>query len=77
MSVQDKYLKDKLDKFNMTNYITLNQSEEDRAFSITINEEKLKEARMLDGCYAMKTDLIDDKAITKEEIYNNYKAFLH
>lgn len=74
LSVQEKYLKDKLDKFNMTNYITLNQSEEDRAFSITISEEKLKEARMLDGCYAMKTDLIDDKAITKEEIYNNYKA---
>ena len=58
----------------MTTYAGLSGTEEDHKLVLVINEKALEEIAKLDGCYAMKTDLMDSKETPKEEVHKHYKA---
>ncbi len=62
-----------IEKLKLGNIIEVQQKEQERAISITTNQEKLDETSQLDGCYVMKTDLPKDAA-TKQTIHARYKA---
>ena len=55
-------------------YLTIEQI--DRIFSITENQEKLKQAQSLDGCFVIKTDCFDGD-LSKQIIYDRYKDLKH
>jgi len=44
--------------------------------SIAIDEEAKKEVEKLDGCYVVKTSLIDNSKDTKEDIHKAYKTLI-
>jgi len=44
----------------------------DREITLSVDADALREEAKLDGCYVLKTDLVD-VAITKELIHNRYK----
>ncbi|KJU84938.1 transposase IS4 family protein [Candidatus Magnetobacterium bavaricum] len=46
--------------------------ENERNIVVSINDEKLKKSSILDGCYAIKTNLTKEE-ITTDDIHNKYK----
>ena len=50
----------------------LELTNEERVFKVTVNEEILKGAALLDGCYVIKTDVKKELLSTKE-VHDRYK----
>lgn len=75
LSVQQKNLNAFIAKMKMTGYVALSCSEEDEmTIGISVDKEALAALALLDGCYAIKTDLTDAGEISKELIHEHYKA---
>ena len=55
---------------------TENKIKELATVKIVIDEEARKEVEELDGCYVVKTSLIDPKKESKEEIHKAYKTLI-
>jgi hypothetical protein len=70
---QKKNVEAFISKLKMTTYAELSGTEEDHKLVLVINEKALEEIVKLDGCYAMKTDLMDSKETPKEEVHKHYK----
>ena len=60
----------KADKLRLADWIEL--TIEERAITLTINEDAQTEAAKLDGCYVLKTDLTPQQA-NKETVHDRYK----
>jgi transposase len=60
----------KIDKLKISEYITI--SESNRILSVNIVEQNLENAKTLDGCYVIKSN-IEKQDATKETIHNRYK----
>ncbi|HUN04486.1 MAG TPA: hypothetical protein PLS00_16675, partial [Niabella sp.] len=45
-----------------------------RQLELKIDETEMDQAAKLDGCYVIKSDLIDAKEIKKEELHSRYKS---
>ena len=60
-------------KLKISTWIEIKEDSKNRKLTLIKNEETLKEKEEFDGCYVLKTDLID-KAITKEIIHERYKS---
>jgi transposase len=63
-------LQGKINKLKMSQIIIASQK--DRSISIIINEEKLREVSMLDGCYVLKSNVPKNMA-AKHTIHERYK----
>lgn len=74
LATQKKNIDAFISKLKMTTYAGLSGTEEDHKLVLVINEKALEEIAKLDGCYAMKTDLMDSKETPKEEVHKHYKA---
>jgi transposase len=55
---------------------TIEKSKLQATITITIDEQKRKELAQLDGCYVVKTSLIDTTKDTKEDIHRAYKTLI-
>jgi len=62
----------KISKFKLNEILTVITDHSERSISITINEDALNNAAQLDGCYAMKTNIFDDRMSCKD-IHDKYK----
>lgn len=69
----EKKLIELIKRFNVS-YISINKNE--RVFSVTIDREKQKEEASFDGCFVIKTDLLDKK-LEKQTIHDRYKDLKH
>jgi hypothetical protein len=65
-----KDVEKKLNQFKLAPWVHVDAKE--RRLSLTIDEEALKEASLLDGCYVIKTDLPREAADT-QVIHDRYK----
>ncbi len=65
-----KKIQDKISKYKATEYIEIKQ--QDRVFSIMINQEQWAEKSKLDGCYVIKTN-VNERDGDKEYIHQKYK----
>ena len=65
-----RYANDLIEKYRLEDYLSI--VEEDRKLVLVVNEEVLKEAALLDGCYCLVTDLPQEEK-DKEEIHSIYK----
>lgn len=74
LTTQQKHLEAFISKLKMTTYVELHGIEDDRKLVLVINEKALEEIAKLDGCYAMKTDLLESEETSKEEVHQHYKA---
>ncbi|MEN9390875.1 MAG: hypothetical protein RL017_172 [Pseudomonadota bacterium] len=59
----------KLTNYNLE-YITIDADESSRRLSLIIDQQKLQSLEQLDGCYCLKTDILD---LDKELIHQRYK----
>jgi len=57
-------------QMNVSGWVTCEAH--DREITLSVDADALREEAKLDGCYVLKTDLVD-VAITKELIHNRYK----
>jgi transposase len=60
-------------KLKISTWIEIKEDSKNRKLILIKNEKILKEKEEFDGCYVLKTDLID-KTITKEIIHERYKS---
>jgi len=65
-----KKIKGYIEKLKVEGWVVI--SAEGREIRVQIDEEALREEEKLDGCYVLKTDLVN-KEITKEIIHRRYK----
>jgi transposase len=65
-----KKLNGKGDQLRISEWIEV--SVQDREITLGVDADALREGSKLDGCYVLKTDLVD-RSITKEIIHNRYK----
>jgi transposase len=65
-----RQITDKIEKYNLRKIITAKSN--GRCIEISINNDALYQAEMLDGCYVIKSDLPTD-AITTAQIHDRYK----
>jgi transposase len=71
---QHRNLTAKIKQYKAASWISLQQN--DRTFSIQINEEARAEVAHLDGCYVIKTNLPTDMA-SKETVHGRYRDLAH
>jgi hypothetical protein len=71
---QHRNLTAKINRYKAASWISLQQ--DDRTFSIQINEETRIVAARLDGCYVIKTNLPSDMA-SKETVHGRYRDLAH
>jgi len=69
--VAKRNVNEKIQSLKLGNWIEVEVN--DRSLSLVIDSEALEEARKLDGCYVIKTDLSEDK-VAKEIIHDRYKS---
>ena len=58
-------------KSKIDNWINITVNE--GVISVQVCEDKLKELSVLDGCYAIKTTLVDPKKVSAKQIHERYK----
>ena len=69
-----KKVHDKISKFKLGKFLSVSlDKKEQRYLDIVIDEEKMKEASKLDGCYAMKTN-VEKSVLSKENVQKKYKG---
>ena len=69
LNVAVKKVNNKLERYNL-NYITIGKDDENRVISIIVDQNLLENTERFDGCYCLKTDILDcDKRI----IHQRYK----
>ncbi len=68
--VAQRSLQKKINQYKLNDILELTHQE--RVFKVTVNEEILKGAALLDGCYVIKTDVKKELLSTKE-IHDRYK----
>src|SRR5680860_736585 len=61
-------------KLKMDKFAEARAVEGERQLELHIDSAEMEEAGKLDGCYVVKTDLIDKKEIKKEELHSCYKS---
>ena len=68
--VAQRSLQKKINQYKLNDVLEL--TNEERVFKVTVNEEILKGAALLDGCYVIKTDVKKELLSTKE-VHDRYK----
>jgi len=71
-ATQVKNLNPYIKKLRIDKFITICEDESTRSVSLQVDEEKMREAGKLDGCYAIKTDL-PTKAADAKTVHKRYK----
>jgi len=72
IEVQIKNIEERIDKLKLKKILKLEDTNNDRNIKLVINENCLAEISELDGCYVIKTDILD-KNIDKKTIHERYK----
>jgi hypothetical protein len=70
VSIAEKEISKKIKQLRVDKWLTVGT--EGRMLNLLVNEDALKEASHLDGCYVIKTDL-PASAVSKETIHSRYK----
>ena len=72
VEVQIRNIQNCIIKLKLQDIVIIEQANNDRIISLYIDEDTLPEKSKLDGCYVIKTDILDE-AIDKEIIHDRYK----
>ena len=65
-----RFLQKKISQYKLNDVLELTNQE--RGFTVTVNDEILKGAALLDGCYVIKTDVKKEMLSTKQ-VHDRYK----
>lgn len=63
----------KMDKFTKARAVS-SFGRQERQLELHIDSAEMEQVGKLDGCYVVKSDLIDNKEIKKEELHSRYKS---
>jgi len=72
VEVQIRNIEDYITKLKLKDIVKIEQTNNERIISFVIDEDNLAEKSKLDGCYVIKTDILD-QSIDKETIHERYK----
>jgi len=67
-----KYCEDRVKRLKIDGWISVSCEEASRIITLHIDESKLKEISLLDGCYCLTTSLSAEK-MSKEDVHSRYK----
>jgi len=70
--ISSQHITDKIKSLKLSNICNINIDQEKRQLSLNINQKTLKEAKKLDGCYIIKTDL-KKETLSAKEVHDRYK----
>ena len=74
VSVVYEYEETTMEALNKKEHKAVSKTKEMVDIKVTIDEEAKKEMELLDGCYVIKTSIVDGE--TKEEIHKAYKELI-